>query len=175
MLRVEKHFRVVEVGFGPASTACRILRMCDNELHYEGFDISESMHVEAKKKPEIQRGVENGNVRLHLSNVEETGLPFTDESVDIVYHANLLYFVNDPLALTKQFYRVLKKHGRLGMVLASETIIEKFKQDKIDSPFRHSFTKEQAIELCKNAGFSDVAYEIVEDTAKRQIIVATKS
>ena len=68
--------------------------------------------LEAAQK-QNRKAVESGRVILRLGNVME--LPFEDNSFDIVYSINCIYFWEPPTQGLAEIYRVLKLEGAVAI------------------------------------------------------------
>ena len=87
-----------------------------------GFEVSESFHKKLNDK--FQKEISHGIVEIHnqdalvglqqqqqqqLQSSSSSSLLFEDNSVDIIYALNVVYFLNPLEDYLKEFYRVLKK------------------------------------------------------------------
>ncbi|RLF48623.1 MAG: SAM-dependent methyltransferase [Thermoplasmata archaeon] len=84
-------------------------------------------------------------------------LPFEDESFDNVLLIFVLCFVEDPLSLIKESYRVLKTGGRLiiGIIDKNSPLGREYEQKKVSSKFyRHArfYSAEEVISILRKCG-----------------------
>jgi ubiquinone/menaquinone biosynthesis C-methylase UbiE len=160
---------IVEIGFGVGDTMKTALELAPNDSKFYGFELSQSMLDDATANLKDAKD----KVKLELKDCAKDGLPFADNLVDIVYHANVLYFVPDPAAFLKDSYRALKPGGRLGMSLAHIRDMASM-QEVENSPFKNLYDEPLITELCKSAGFSTIAITPFADALNRMLVIATK-
>jgi phosphatidylethanolamine/phosphatidyl-N-methylethanolamine N-methyltransferase len=96
--------RVLEVGVGTGINAPLYPRSCS----VTGIDFSPKMLSKAQQRIE-RKGVEN----LRLFEMDATNLKFDDDSFDIVYAPYVISVVPDPVAVTKEMWRVCRAGGRV--------------------------------------------------------------
>ena len=96
--------RVLEVGVGTGINAPLYPRSCS----VTGIDFSPKMLEKAQQRIE-RKGVEN----VRLFEMDATNLKFADDSFDIVYAPYVISVVPDPVAVTKEMWRVCRRGGRV--------------------------------------------------------------
>jgi phosphatidylethanolamine/phosphatidyl-N-methylethanolamine N-methyltransferase len=96
--------RVLEVGVGTAINAALYPRDC----HVIGIDFSSKM-LEKGRRRVARKGVRN----VRLMEMDAMNLKFADESFDIVYAPYVISVVPDPVAVTREMFRVCKPGGRV--------------------------------------------------------------
>jgi phosphatidylethanolamine/phosphatidyl-N-methylethanolamine N-methyltransferase len=96
--------RVLEVGVGTGINAALYPRDCS----VTGIDFSPKMLARARKRL-AQKDVRN----VSLFEMDATRLTFADNSFDIVYAPYVISVVRDPVAVTREMWRVCRKGGRV--------------------------------------------------------------
>lgn len=118
-LELSSNEKVLELGHGNAGHLAHILN--DRPaVHYDGLEMSELMHEEAKKINATF--VEKQQASFHVYDGEV--IPFPDNSFDRIFTVNTIYFWSDPPALLAELYRVLKTGGRLCITFAQESFMK---------------------------------------------------
>lgn len=100
-------FCIVEAGIGSG----KALELCAKrfpEAILHGVDISKSMLLKAKIRN--RKSLRKGNMKLHHAGISD--IPLDDQSVDVLFTINTLYFWNDPDLVFKEVHRVLKNEGQ---------------------------------------------------------------
>lgn len=90
--------RFLEIGCGRGDF---LRAFHENGLECSGVDF-EAKSVELSREFDVRQ-----------CNVSNEALPFSDESIDIVYHKSLIEHMYDPDNLMNETYRVLKKGGKV--------------------------------------------------------------
>ena len=146
-----------------------------------GIEPSKNMAEIAKK-----RGIEI------IEGVAEH-LPFTDNNFDLVLIVTTICFVDDPLQVLKEGYRVLKKNGHIIIAFVDkDSPLGKFyEKNKNESRFYKEatfFSKKEVSKLLKKAGFiikecietlfgnnlKNLTYEIYDECEKGGSFVVLK-
>jgi len=96
--------RVLEVGVGTGINAALYPRDCQ----VTGIDFSPKMLIKAQDRI-ARKGVEN----VRLFEMDATALKFADDSFDIVYAPYVISVVPDPVAVTKEMWRVCRPGGKV--------------------------------------------------------------
>lgn len=96
--------RVLEVGVGTGINAPLYPRGCT----VTGIDFSPKMLEKAQQRIE-SKGVEN----VRLFQMDATNLKFANDSFDVVYAPYVISVVPDPIAVTKEMWRVCRPGGRV--------------------------------------------------------------
>lgn len=107
-LQVSDGHRILEIGFGNGKYFSHWQNKAKG-LQLFGVDPSHEMLTEAVKKNASM--IENGS--LKLLSVRSDALPFEDNSFDIIYCINVIYFWENPLIHLNEIKRVLKPGGQL--------------------------------------------------------------
>lgn len=118
-LELSGNEKVLELGHGNAGHVKYVLEP-HSAVRYDGLELSELMHAEAKK---INHGfIETRQASFHLYDGGK--IPFPDHHFDRIFTVNTIYFWADPPALLAGLYRVLKTDGRLCITFAQESFMK---------------------------------------------------
>ena len=98
--------RILEVGFGPGVDIHRVSRVA---AFVAGVDQSGVMVEQARRRN--ADAIRAGRVELHAGDAGS--LAFPDGSFDKAFSINSAQFWPEPLAVTRELYRVLRPGGRL--------------------------------------------------------------
>ncbi|MBI3401451.1 MAG: methyltransferase domain-containing protein [Acidobacteria bacterium] len=96
--------RVLEVGVGTGINAA----LYPSECSVTGIDFSSQMLVKARRRI-ARKGVRN----VRLVEMDAANLKFADDTFDIVYAPYVISVVPDPVAVTREMYRVCRPGGRI--------------------------------------------------------------
>jgi ubiquinone/menaquinone biosynthesis C-methylase UbiE len=136
---------ILEIGHGNANHLQKLIKMAPG-IKYTGLDISETMHLEAKKYC-AENGLESQTTFVHY---EGQTIPFESQTFDKIFTINTLYFWESPEAYLNELHRILKPGGKLLITYAEEESMDKL-------PFTsYGFTKyspDKFEKLIKNSKF----------------------
>lgn len=107
-LRILPHSHILEIGMGNGFFVTAMLGQ-SNTLTYTGCDFSETMVDEATSRN--QAFVEQGKARFQVATAAQ--LPFDDNTFDVVFTINTIYFWENPSEELRAIRRVLKPGGQL--------------------------------------------------------------
>jgi phosphatidylethanolamine/phosphatidyl-N-methylethanolamine N-methyltransferase len=126
-MRIRRGDRVLEVGCGTGVNLSLYPRDCS----VTGVDLSIKMLDKARRRV-AQKGLRN----VRLSEMDAANLKFADESFDLVYAPYVISVVPDPVAVTREMFRVCKPGGRVVILnhFRSESRIGAW-LERIISPF----------------------------------------
>src|ERR1700682_2843594 len=96
--------RVLEVGFGTGINAA----LYPSDCSVTGIDFSSSMLEEAHGRI-ARKGVRN----VRVLEMDAQNMKFADDSFDIVYAPYVISVVPDPVAVTREMYRVCRPGGKI--------------------------------------------------------------
>ena len=137
---------ILEIGHGNAHHLMKLLKMAPG-IKYSGLDISETMHLEAKKYC-AENGLESQTTFVHY---EGQTIPFESQTFDKIFTINTLYFWESPEAYLNELHRILKPGGKLLITYAEEESMDKL-------PFTsYGFTKyspDKFEKLIRNSKFN---------------------
>ena len=113
LAQIKPDEKVLEVAVGPGLMFLEILKRVDQNNVVHGIDLSPRMLDKTKKS-----ATKNGFSNFDLREGDARRLPFPDETFDVLYNGYMFDLV--PLAdlrvILEEFYRVLKKGGRIVLV-----------------------------------------------------------
>ncbi|RZJ73600.1 class I SAM-dependent methyltransferase [Flavobacterium sp.] len=107
---------VMELGHGNCGHLGELLERAD-QIRYEGFEISETMHSEAKRLNQGSNGI-----CFELYDGEK--IPRADNFFDKAFTANTLYFWPDVVKMLNEISRVLKPDGIFCLTFAERDSME---------------------------------------------------
>jgi ubiquinone/menaquinone biosynthesis C-methylase UbiE len=152
LLAIQPTDNVLEIGFGRGVSIQRAVKEASQGL-VAGIELSEIMVKEARKLNSAAIAASRADIRL--GNV--TSLPFGDGNFDKVFAVNVLYFWEDPIVALQEMKRVIKPGGcvALGFIDKEDFKKQKFTQTRLFT----LYSGEEALELLREAGFSDTRCE----------------
>jgi ubiquinone/menaquinone biosynthesis C-methylase UbiE len=109
-LRLNANDRVLEIGFGPG-TAMSLA--AEKAGFVAGIDPSSPMARQAIRRNRL--AIKSG--RVQIMQAPASAIPFADESFSVVFEVHSYHHWDSPEAGLKEAFRVLRKDGRLVMVL----------------------------------------------------------
>jgi len=136
-IKIYSSASVLEVGFANGALLSRLANCYDNQ--YYGIDISKDM---VKTASLINKNfINNGNMKLCEADIEKT--PFDNESFDVIYTANTVYFWRNVEKAVNEIKRVLKPGGKFINLALTKEGFEKFPEAAY-----HGFIVYTLTELC---------------------------
>ena len=96
--------RVLEVGFGTGINAA----LYPSDCSVTGIDFSSTMLEKAHDRI-ARKGVRN----VRVLEMDAQNMKFADDSFDIVYAPYVISVVPDPVAVTREMYRVCRPGGKI--------------------------------------------------------------
>ncbi|XP_071498648.1 phosphoethanolamine N-methyltransferase 2-like [Diadema antillarum] len=171
LCNIKPDHHVLELGFGPGiglKKAAEYVEKGVGKVH--GVDFSPAMVVEAINN--LPQEIEDEKIELVLGNV--ASLPYRDESMDSIFHANCYYFWPDIPLVATDLLRVLKPGGLMVTVLSLEGLKT---VDSMGWMKYATWDPEEYTKALREAGFADVKMEDKTSTAGHefQVILAFKS
>ena len=136
---------VLEVGMGNGHFVGEVITAADN-VRYVGCDYSSIMVTEAEKRNAAY--VKEGKARFTVGNAES--LPFEDDTFDLLFSINTIYFWDNPEAVAKEFGRVLRPGARMVLGFRPEAIMSLYPVTQYNFRF---WNRETASELFEENGF----------------------
>lgn len=109
-----KTLKIVDVGCGTGATVIDFKKMFKRNAEIIGVDVM-SEQIDIAKKRIKEYGVWS---EFHLYDGEN--LPFSDNSIDIIYSSDVLGHVKDVRLWLQELYRVLKPNGEIIMFSESK-------------------------------------------------------
>lgn len=151
LLELQEHDAVLEIGFGPGSLL-RQMAQITSKGSVEGIDFSEAMVAQAEKTN--QHYIAQKKVKIQKGNCDN--LPYGQDSFDKVCTANTIYFWENPNAIFKEIFRVVKPGGKLVVGFRDA---DQMKNLPLSKDVFHFYTVDDVKTLLSNAGFSTVRLE----------------
>lgn len=157
-LGVTPGLRVLDVGCGPGNITSHIAEIVGDKGSVVGIDPS-------KERITLAQEIKTPNLSFHVGRAEDLS-QFASGSFDIVYVNSTFHWVEDQPAAVREFSRVLKPGGRLGISGGSGDFVaahERIKADVLSrEPYRNypeqsgpKFIKRRDLEgLLDGSGFS---------------------
>lgn len=110
---------ILELGHGNAGHLDKVLEQASN-LHYWGIEISELMKEAAERKN--NQFIIDGLATFSL--YDGLKLPFGEDTFDVIFTVNTIYFWKQPVQLLHELYRVLKRGGTCCITFAQKDFME---------------------------------------------------
>ncbi|KAI7773786.1 hypothetical protein LA080_009882 [Diaporthe eres] len=132
-LGVTPGLHVLDVGCGPGNITSHIAEIVGDKGSVVGIDPS-------KERITLAQDIKTPNLSFHVGRAEDLS-QFASGSFDIVYVNSTFHWVEDQPAAVKEFSRVLKSGGRLGISGGSGDFVaahERIKADVLSrEPYRN--------------------------------------
>ncbi len=171
---IKPNDKILEVAVGIGLSFLEILKRVDRKNIVYGLDLAPAM-LEKTGKLAIKHGYSN----LDLREGDARHLPFPDETFDVLYNSYMLDLI--PLAdfsvVLKEFYRVLKKSGRLVLVnLGKKDSAPVFYEKLYNlSPYFWGGCRPVLMEsFVKEAGFRNVTREMPKALMTSEVVTGLK-
>ncbi len=145
--------RILEIGFGGGLFISDLMSRVD-EGRVSGIDISRDMVNVASRRN--RKWTERGNLDLQQASVDQ--IPYEDESFNVAYTANTIYFWPNPEKSLREIKRVLVEGGRFlcAMRLKDQMLnMNSVVRDNTDV-FAHLYSEEEVTRFFEQIGFHDV-------------------
>jgi len=142
---------ILDAGCGTGQTTAYLYQ--EYHANVSGLEINPIMVEKAKKR------FDTLNLPIQLVQGSVESVPFDDNTFDLILSESVLAFVNKPAAL-KEFYRVLKKGGRL---IANEMTINRVLNQNEVQEIKNFYAldslllEDDWIKLLENTGFQDIS------------------
>ncbi|OAG04993.1 HbrB-domain-containing protein [Paraphaeosphaeria sporulosa] len=107
--RLKPNFHILDMGCGPGTITTGLANHVP-QGSITGVDLTPEIIAQAKQLAEQQNGGAPKNVEFSTGNVLE-GLPFADETFDVVWMSQVLLHIPEPVKALKELRRVLKTGG----------------------------------------------------------------
>lgn len=182
--------KVLEIGCGSGIDACEYAR---NGANVVAVDIAPGA---VEETVELAR---EAGVRLTVFRIDEgKDLPYKDNCFDLVYSYGVLHHIPRVDRMLQNIYRVLRPGGHVmamlynkdsilfaysivflhldewdGTDVGLQVLASKYSERNIGCPYTHCYTKEEASNVFKMAGFKDVdiavRYNVVDLPQQRKV------
>jgi len=171
---------VLEVAVGPGHSLVEILKNVDPAVTVCGVDLSPKMLEQTRRRLEAA-----GFTNADLREADARYLPFPDGAFDVLYNSYMLDLIplDDMPVVLGEFYRVLKRNGRLVLVNLSKKSADKrswierlyLLQPQAVVPYLMGGCRPVLMEQpVKDAGFVDATREFVRHVIPSEVVVARK-
>lgn len=174
LAQIKSNDRILEVAVGLGQSFLEFLEKVNTKNIVYGIDLTPAM-IEKTRKRVMQNGFSN----FELKEGDARHLPFPDETFDVLYNSYMLDLI--PLAdfsvVLKEFYRVIKKGGRLVLVNLSKKDSSPVFYERLYnlSPYFWGGCRPVLMEsYVKQIGFRDVKREIPKTLMTSEIVTALK-
>jgi len=121
-LEVQATDDVLELGFGPGEAIRALARLAP---HGRVWGVDQSAAMLAQARARNARGISLGRVRLLQATFDR--LPVPDQSIDKVLAVNVAYFWDNPGAVLREIWRVLRPGGRISVYVTDEAVMRRWK------------------------------------------------
>ena len=146
LLDVQPDDNVLEIGFGNGANIKLLLQRASGGT-VTGAEISETALEMASKKN--AKAMSEGKVILHLAPGND--IPSEDDAFDKVCTVSTAYVIEDPGAVFKEMYRVLKPNGRAAVTFPIRENFMRFKPVGTEGFYLHNLADLET--AFRNAGF----------------------
>lgn len=150
LLNIQPESRVLEVGFG-SGVGIRYASEQANQGFVSGIDHSKEMVQSARQRNAA--AVKAGRVELKHGDVST--LPYSDESFDMAFAIQSIFFWREPVDCLIELRRVLKTGGALAITLKPKDKMNK----GLPPEFGTLYDSEQVVSMLTVAGFRNVRVE----------------
>lgn len=147
LLNIERHDRVLEIGFGPG-IAIELASKLTTEGFVAGVDHSEVMLQQAAKRNAA--AIRDGKVALWLGSVSK--LPTFDQPFEKIFTINSIHFWTDPIDRLKELRTLLRPGGTIAVTIQPRS------RNANDTTTR--LIGEEMTSNLQRAGFSNCRLEI---------------
>ena len=144
---------MADIGCGVGYFTFPAAEIISSENEIYAIDISEEMLEEVEKESK-EKEIKN----ISLVKSTEYDLKLEDGKVSFALMVNVLHETDDKVRMLKEIHRILRTDGRIAIV-----DFEK-KQTESGPPLDHRISKDEALELLKEAGFEFQKEEQFADT-----------
>lgn len=151
-LVLNKNNRLLEIGMGNGFFVKNIFEL-EKSIHYIGCDFSEEM-VEEANKLNLEY-IEQGKAKFINANADK--IPFDNQTFDVVFTINTIYFWEDIKVVLTEIKRVLKREGQFVIAIRPKSIMDDFPISKYGF---NTFSKTDISQILESNGFDVV--EIIE-------------
>jgi ubiquinone/menaquinone biosynthesis C-methylase UbiE len=146
LLDIQREDQIIEIGFGNGANIKLLLQRAVRGS-VAGVEISKTAIEMATKKN--AKAISEGRVKLHLA--QGNALPSENNVFDKACSVATAYVIEDPGAVFKEMFRVLKPKGRAAVTFPVRENFMRFKPVSTEGFFLHELADLEA--AFRNAGF----------------------
>ncbi|MEQ8421780.1 MAG: methyltransferase domain-containing protein [Arenibacter algicola] len=139
LLEIQTEDKIIEIGFGDGSNIKLLLQKAIKGF-VTGVEISKTAIEMASKKN--AEAISDGRVKLHLA--QGNALPFENNTFDKACSVATAYVIEDPGAVFKEMFRVLKPNGRAAITFPVRENFMRFKPVATDGFYLHELADLEA-------------------------------
>lgn len=139
LLEIQTEDKIIEIGFGDGSNIKLLLQKAIRGF-VTGVEISKTAIEMASKKN--AEAISDGRVKLHLA--QGNALPFENNTFDKACSVATAYVIEDPGAVFKEMFRVLKPNGRAAITFPVRENFMRFKPVATDGFYLHELADLEA-------------------------------
>ena len=146
LLEIQPEDKIIEIGFGNGANIKLLLQKAIRGS-VTGAEISKTAIEMASKKN--AKAISEGRVKLHLA--QGNALPSENNGFDKACSVATAYVIEDPGAVFKEMFRVLKPKGRAAITFPVRENFMRFKPVATEGFYLHELADLEA--AFRNAGF----------------------
>ncbi len=174
LAHIKPEDKVLEVAVGPGFNFLEIIKKVNGNNVVHGIDLSPKM-LEKTRRLVKGRGFSNFDLR----EADARRLPFPGETFDVLYNSYMLDLIplDDFAVVLSEFYRLMKKNGRLALVNFSKKDSSPILSERLYrvSPSLWFGCRPVLMEsFVKQAGFRNVKREIPKNPLPSEIVTGLK-
>jgi len=139
---------IAEIGPGAGHATKELIQKLSPSRIY-GIEISEAFRNRLKEDPVLKPSIESGVFTVHGDDARDLSF-IPDNSVDVVFAFNVVYFLDPLSAYLQEFHRILKPGGSLNLG------VKNMAKDLDPSVYKYT-DWDVCLEEMKKVGFENVA------------------
>ncbi len=157
---------IAEIGIGSGMALKLCAKRFPTAMIY-GFDISKTMLSVARR--ENMKSITNSKLKIDQASISK--MPLENESLDVLYTINTLYFWEDPDQVFKEVYRVLRNNGHF---IVSFNPKEEMNSFAYPNDLFQFYTADQVGELALRNEFKLISSQVYQDRYEKYICLIVK-
>jgi len=151
VLGVEPGMSVADFGSGSGAYVLAIAERLEGAGHVYAIDVQRDL-LQRIKNEAHRRGFKN--VEVIWADLERPGASkIVDRHLDFVLISNLLFQVENKVAVLVEAERILRPNGRLAIIDWSDPALSNESQRRVGPHRDHVISKSSVVELAESAGF----------------------
>lgn len=159
-LNITEGKKLLEIGFGNGGHVEELF-LINQSIHYSGVELSKRMVREGKKN--CKELIRSGKVKFY--HTDGNTIPLQENSIDVVFSVNTIYFWENVSAYLDEINRVLVPGGQIILTFGAKSFMETL------SFTRHGFSLFDTDKLkliVSKSGFRDSYSENLFDKAENE-------